>query len=303
MLGLSPVFKCENSQPKGDIVFVHGLAGNPWGTWHPKSIKDNQDLDFWPFWLGQELQADEIPFNVWTFGYDVPRFGYFGQGMPRFDLASNLLANLEVNHLGDIAAARLRQRPLIFVAHSIGGLVVKDLIRTAQHFDDKKAIIEQTKGIVFLSTPHQVSHLANLIDNINVLTRATVNVQELKANLPQLRDINEWYRQNVEKLRIETKVFYESQPTNGVLVVDEESANPGIKDVKPVGIPADHNSIAKPGKNDLVALSLKKLVKNLYFFEICDRFHKLNEIAPISEEEIQAEIKSYRQEKCKANLS
>ncbi|NET27958.1 AbrB/MazE/SpoVT family DNA-binding domain-containing protein [Okeania sp. SIO1I7] len=38
-----------------------------------------------------------------------------------------------------------------------------------------------------------------------------------------------------------------------------------------------------------------------HFFEICDRLHQLNEIDPISEEEIQAEIKSYRQEKRKAN--
>ncbi|NEP84105.1 MAG: alpha/beta hydrolase, partial [Okeania sp. SIO3B3] len=151
MLGLSQVFGCENPDRTGDIVFVHGLAGHPWSTWHPQGKKDNQDLDFWPFWLGEELQA-----NVWTFGYDAPRFGYVGQGMPRFDLASNLLEYLAVNDIGD--------RPLIFVTHSMGGLVVKDLIRTAQNFDDKKAIIQQTQGIVFLSTPHQGSHLANLID-------------------------------------------------------------------------------------------------------------------------------------------
>lgn len=35
------------------------------------------------------------------------------------------------------------------------------------------------------------------------------------------------------------------------------------------------------------------------FFEIADRLVELNEIAPISEEEIQAEIKSYKQEKRK----
>ncbi|WP_293114769.1 triacylglycerol lipase [Okeania sp. SIO1I7] len=251
MLGLSSVFQCENSHPRGDIVFVHGLAGHPWSTWHPQGKRDNQDLDFWPFWLGEELQA-----NVWTFGYDAPRFGYFGQGMPRFDLASNLLEYLAVNDIGD--------RPLIFVTHNMGGLVVKDVIRTAQNFDDKKAIIEQTQGIVFLSTPHQGSHLANLIDNINVLTKATVNVQELKPHAPQLRQLNEWYRQNVDNLGIKTQVFYETKPMRGVLVVDEDSANPGIKDVKPVAIPADHNSIAKLGKNDLVYLSVKKFVKKCF---------------------------------------
>lgn len=248
MLGLLPVFKCENSPPRGDIVFVHGLAGHPWGTWHPKSKRDNQDLNFWPFWLGQELQA-----NVWTFGYEAPRFEYFGQGMPLFDQASNLLEYLEVSDVGT--------RPLIFVTHSMGGLVVKHLIRTAQNFEDKRAIIEQTQGIVFLSTPHQGSHLANLIDNIKVLTRATVNVEELKAHTPQLSELNEWYRQNVDNFGIQTQVLFETQHTSGVLVVDRDSANPGIKDVKPVAIPADHNSIAKPEKNDLVYLSVKNFVK------------------------------------------
>ena len=214
--------------------------------------------------MGEELQVDGIAVNIWTFGYDAPRFGYLGQGMPRFDLASNLLEYLDVNDIGDIAVARFRQRPLIFITHSMGALVVKDVIRRAQNFEDKKAILEQTQGIVFLSTPHQGSHLANLIDNINVLTRATVNVQELRAYAPQLRQLNEWYRQNVDNFGIKTQVFFETQSMSGVLLVDEDSANPGIKDVKPVAIRADHNSIAKPGKNDLVYLSVKKVCQKIF---------------------------------------
>ena len=171
--------------------------------------------------------------------------------MARFDLASTLLEYLEVNDIGE--------RPLIFVTHSMGGLLVKEAIRTAQNFN-KQGIIEKTKGIVFLSTPHTGSHLANLIDNIGVLARPTVNVEELKAHAPELRNLNEWYRQNVESLAINTKVFYETKPIHGILVVDEDSANPGIKDVKPVAVPFDHNSIAKPQKNDLVYLSVKKFV-------------------------------------------
>ena len=175
-------------------------------------------MDFWPFCLREYLQANEIAVNIRTFGYDAPRFGYVGEVMPHFDLVSNLWEYLDINDISN--------RPLILITHSMSGLVVKDLIRTAQNFDDKKAIIQQTQGIVFLSTPHQGSHLANLIDNFHALTKATVNVKELKAHGPQLRDLNEWYRQNIEKLNIKTHVLYETKPMAGVVVVNWELLEP-----------------------------------------------------------------------------
>ncbi len=66
----------------------------------------------------------------------------------------------------------------------------------------------------------------------------TVNVEELKAHAPQLRELDEWYRQHVGEFEIATKVYYETRPTSGVLVVNESSANPGITDVKPVAVEA-----------------------------------------------------------------
>lgn len=255
MTGLLPVFGYNNSSRKGDIVFVHGLAGHSWSTWHLKSNKDAKDFNFWLYWLGEDLKKEGIDVGVWTFGYEAARFQFSGAAMSRFDLGSNLLEYLKVKNIG--------KRPLIFVTHSMGGLVVKEAIRTALDFDDKKAIIKLTKGIVFLSTPHTGSHLANLIDNIRFFTRPNINVGELKAHSSELRKLNQWYRQNVDNLTIETKVFYETQGLNGILVVDEDSANPGIKDVQPVAVQEDHNSIAKPKKTDLVFESVKAFVKEL----------------------------------------
>ncbi|EGJ31129.1 MULTISPECIES: tetratricopeptide repeat protein [Moorena] len=126
----------------------------------------------------------------------------------------------------------------------------------------KQAILEQTKGIVFLATPHTGSHLANLIDNINFLTRTTISVKELKAHSPQLRELNEWYREHVRSLGIATKVYYETQAVNGILVVDEDSANPGIEKVKPVAIPKNHIDLCKPESQDSqVYLGVKRFIK------------------------------------------
>ena len=256
MLGLFPVYNCNNSHPKGDVIFVHGLAGHPWATWHPQNQRDNTNIDFWPFWLGETLLDKKIDVNIWSFGYEAPGFKYFGQGMSRFDQASNLLESLKVNNIGDY--------PFIFVTHSLGGLIVKEVIHSAQNFPQYQDILQQIKGIVFLSTPHTGAHLTNLIQNIGFLTRPTVNIEELQEHSPQLRSLNEWYRQNVDKLGIQTKVFYETKPLNGILVVDEDSSNPGIRDVKPVAISEDHISIAKPKKNDLVYDSTIKFCEEVF---------------------------------------
>ena len=239
----------ENENRTADIIFVHGLGGNARSTWHPKGKLD--DDDFWPVWLG----TDSLYLNIWSFGYGAEATNWRNNSsMPLFDQASNLLDWLESRDLG--------KRPLIFITHSLGGLLVKKMLMSALTFK-KTEILEQTKGVVFLATPHTGSHLANLIDNIGLLARNTVTVQELKAHTPQLSELNEWYRENAYSQNIATKVYYETQPVKGVLVVNRDSANPGIQGVKPVAMPDDHISICKPVSEDSqVYLGVKQFIKD-----------------------------------------
>ncbi|NEP25260.1 MAG: DUF433 domain-containing protein [Moorea sp. SIO3I6] len=234
--------------PSADVVFVHGLGGDAITTWHPQGKRD--DDDYWLGWLGK----DNLCVKIWSFGYQAEATNWKSHSsMPLFDQASNLLDWLDSRELG--------QRPLIFITHSMGGLLVKKMLNSALTFQ-KQAILKQTKGIVFLATPHTGAHLANLIDNISVLTQTTVSVKELKAHSPQLRELNEWYRENVRSLGIATKVYYETQPVKGILVVDPDSANPGIEKVKPVAIPKNHIDLCKPESQDSqVYLGVKKFIK------------------------------------------
>ncbi|MEH2246325.1 esterase/lipase family protein [Nostoc sp.] len=148
MSELFSVLGCENPHRNGDVIFIHGLAGDAWGTWHSQDQSDRRDRDFWLTWLQEDLTQKGIDVGVWTFGYEAARFQFNGSAMPRFDQASNLLEFLQVREIGE--------RPVIFVTHSMGGLLVKEVLRTAQNFR-RQAIIDQTKGIVFLSTPHRFS--------------------------------------------------------------------------------------------------------------------------------------------------
>jgi hypothetical protein len=82
--GLIKISGCENANRIADVIFVHGLGGNAWSTWHPQELYDD---NFWPAWLGKELSD----FGIWSFGYAAEAFEWKGATMPLFDQASNLL--------------------------------------------------------------------------------------------------------------------------------------------------------------------------------------------------------------------
>ena len=249
MNGLIKISGCDNPKRCADVIFVHGLGGTARGTWHPQEL--NNDDNFWLMWLAQERPD----LGIWSFGYQAAPSEWKGATMPLFDRASNLLEYLAINDIGE--------RKIIFITHSMGGLLVKKMLQKAQTFR-KNSVIEQTKGIVFLSTPHTGSHLANLVDKIGTLARSTVSVDELKIHIPQLRELNEWYRQNVESMEIDTKVYYETKPVKGILVVDPDSANPGIKDVEPIATDDDHISITKPkSKDSFIYKGVNQFIKKI----------------------------------------
>lgn len=227
---------CDNENRRADIIFVHGLDGDARATWHPKDRPDA----FWPTWLGEDVPA----VGVWSLGYAVSASAWKGHAMPLADRATNILDLLELDGIG--------RRPVVFIGHSLGGLLVKQLLRHAGDFGNPawKAIATQTKAIVFLSTPHSGVDLASWIQYIGGLLRTTVSVEELEAHHPRLRELNAWYRGQVANLGIKTLVYCEKRPVAGILVVNETTADPGIGGVIPVPMDEDHVSICKPASKD-----------------------------------------------------
>jgi hypothetical protein len=168
--------------------------------------------------------------------------------MPLYDRADNTLDLFDLEGIG--------QRPIAFVCHSLGGLLIKQALRNAKDSPRPQwqAIVEHTKLIVFLSTPHSGADLASWMQYLNKclgqLLRTNVSVDELEAHHPRLRELNTWYRDHVEALGITTFVYYEKLPTAGMRVVDDTTANPGIPGVRPIGVDEDHRSICKPTSKD-----------------------------------------------------
>lgn len=242
---ISPKDKANTSC---DVIFVHGLGGHHHDTWTAK--KDT----FWPAWLDEALPAA----TVFTAEYDASPSAWLGDTMPLTDRAGNLLELFNVEGIG--------RRPIIFATHSLGGLVVKQLLRHSDSYGTLqwKSISEQTRGVVFLATPHSGSDATKYLEALKHISRPTVLIGELRANAAALRDLNIWYRNNVQRLRINNQIFFETNDTHGIRIVDENTADPGIAGIVPIPVDGDHLTICKPADSDsLVFKSVKKFISDI----------------------------------------
>ena len=229
------IFHPENG-PDCDVVFVHGLNGDGKSTWTSHAASES----FWPNWLAADLESAAI----WTVSYDVKMLAWVGGTQPLADRASNILSLLIAHGLGS--------RPLVFVCHSFGGIVVKQMMRNALELGEPqwKQLAVNTKGIYFLATPHFGSAKADWFIFFTSFLGPSVAMEELRSQDAQLRNLNLWYRNNALSNGIQTAVLCESKPTKGVLIVDAGSADPGIAEVIPEFVDTDHVDISKPDSRD-----------------------------------------------------
>lgn len=234
-LSIQPLHKEGSNGFLIDVFFVHGLGGDAINTWHP----DKRPQDLWPKWL-----ADDHPdMAVWTIGYPAKatKWGGEGAGMALPDRGKQVLDYLVASGFG--------HRPIAFVAHSLGGLLVKQILRASVGLGVAKyrAIGEKTRGVIFLATPHAGSDLSGLAEGLSLFSRPTEEVKDLRANNPYLLDLADWYRNQAPNLDISTYAFRENRKlANNLWVVEPASADPGISGALCIPQDEDHFSIAKP---------------------------------------------------------
>jgi pimeloyl-ACP methyl ester carboxylesterase len=232
----------SNPNRRGDVVFVHGLNGDARATWQPEGKPEL----FWPEWLHEDIPN----IGVWSLGYEASSFGWNGSTMPLVDRAINALVLLETDDIG-------KEKPVVFITHSLGGLLVKEMLRKAtdNSVQEGKQLANHIRGVVFLSTPHSGSDLANFVDFLKVLLPSD-SVRELRPNEPRLRELNTWYRNNIDNLDIKTQIYCERRKTPagkkwfgrffGIMVVDAISSDLGIAGVTAVPMDDDHITICRP---------------------------------------------------------
>jgi len=99
-----------------NILLFHGLGGDLRGTWR---IGVDEQL-FWPRWLAKDIEG----LVIWSVGYDAPVSRWRGSAMHLSDRATNIFARI-------LAETEFQSAPLVLIGYSFGGLLIKQILRTA----------------------------------------------------------------------------------------------------------------------------------------------------------------------------
>lgn len=131
-------------------------------------------------------------------------------GMDMTEFAKDLLLQLWTN-LG--AGDPNRSTPIIFVAHSMGGLVAKRALILGHEGVRYSSIVSRVRGIMFLATPHHGSVHAKYLHALLTLTLSSKSyVRELGKESPEICYINDSFRKYCNTLFLCS--FYETQKTS-----------------------------------------------------------------------------------------
>jgi hypothetical protein len=271
-----------------DIVFVHGLTGGPYTTWnglrdepvagstaaktaagYEVSTSELMGEYYWPASLAKQVgkRFGSQKINVWSFGYPAPILKKEDHFAYTETLQTGVRPAVRTLVQGGIGAGT--RRGVVFVGHSLGGLVIKAILDHCERSGDynERRILESTSGVAFIATPHSGSGLATLYTNLTPVVGTVTNfvtgfakwflepsnqIEWLEKASSTLRVLAENYREMATRRRISTRAYYETQPVkhiaqNLLWIVDASNADPGVPGCLPVGVPkANHIDICKP---------------------------------------------------------
>lgn len=251
---LQEVYRPNRGQrPEIDLVFVHGL--NPFSN-------QNHAYDTWTHqngrcWLYHFLPDDIPEARIWIFGYNS-------------NVATDV-SEARIKDHADVLLDRLQQKrkegrrhgdiPIIFVGHSLGGLVIKQALLNARDNSFFNPVSKSTYGLVFFGTPHQggrggaFGSLAARIAKFVSADRADNDLLEcLKANSLFTQEASERFSHQLENYKVIS--FFETKPmklgVRGIseIVVDRQSAvlNLGGSRERREALNADHSAMCKIGQ-------------------------------------------------------
>ncbi|XP_072218553.1 protein SERAC1 isoform X2 [Leuresthes tenuis] len=248
----------DNQPIKADVLFIHGILGAAFKTWRQKdrsTLEEEKEAesrdDYTECWPKSWLAADCPNLRVLSVEYDSHLSDWMAKCPAENQRKSLAYRSQEL--LKKLKLAGVGERPVVWVAHSMGGLLVKKMLQDASEDPDMQGLLKNTKGIVFYSVPHYGTFMAEYSVNARYLLFPSIEVKELCKDSPALHNLNESFLNIAKENEYKVLSFAETLPTNigpmiKILVVPTQSADIGIGEL--IEVDVDHLNICKPEKKD-----------------------------------------------------
>ncbi|KAL6879162.1 hypothetical protein J3F83DRAFT_758857 [Trichoderma novae-zelandiae] len=280
---LDPAGRLTHDQTSVDIVTVpcpgadalrswnrDGLMARYFGNPSMRDVEVREPDRRSPSWVREGIRREASRARILL--YEHPEVG---EGTTLNSLAVALLEELRALR----AAERRRDRPLLFIAHSVGGLVVKMALVKAHTDPQYGDILHECYGVAFFGTPHQGSSyfamqaLAGSIQHLLQLSGPlpVSLTDQLRTGSPLLLHVDEDFKIVSDDLRVWT--FYETidsrlSANSGDLyytapLTSMKSAILGMRQERIFPLQSDHANIASFGRHNARTLNdfLRQLVK------------------------------------------
>ncbi|GAB1317135.1 hypothetical protein MFIFM68171_07345 [Madurella fahalii] len=228
------------------VVLVAGLGGDPVGTWRA----NDKQKTLWPTSL-LPLSIGDMHVRILTFRYNCTLRGSASAASIR-DHAKVLLVHLD-NQREDDDEAKLR--PIVFVGHNLGGIIIKQTIMFACKNPRYKHLWEASRGIMFFSTPHYGMYpdlwykFVRYVLQLDEPEEGTVPTNGMLAtigdNSEELSNISEDFESRLEDLKFVT--FTETQPVPKIncVLVNKIHGRMRASTEEHTDIEGDHTSICR----------------------------------------------------------
>ncbi|KAH6651264.1 hypothetical protein F5144DRAFT_479119 [Chaetomium tenue] len=201
-LGFTPLnLPLDDDQcDKIDCIAVSGLSSHPFGSWKHRGGQF--------MWLVDDTDGFPLNVRVLLYGYDSTLFGsksfqdieHMGQRLATQIAGIRPLAGSSPSHV---------PRPLVFIAHSLGGLVVKEAVY--QMANDDAADAQTIFGLVLFGVPHFGLLVEPWLDIIGGQPNRTL-IEDLSSNSRVLRKLDSRWPDSVSHTQIPMNRSHEDLP-------------------------------------------------------------------------------------------
>ncbi|QYT05591.1 hypothetical protein H0G86_012480 [Trichoderma simmonsii] len=148
--GFTPLQHTKDDDCYVDVIAISGLGGHAFG-----SFKERHGSFMW---LRDALPIDVPGARILIYGYDTQLIR-----SRSFQNLTDLGKALQIDMKG--IRDFTQTRPIIFIGHSLGGLVIKEaIVKLKEELDEKDAsILNSTSGFLFFGVPHEGIAIESLV--------------------------------------------------------------------------------------------------------------------------------------------